>query len=971
MNKIFGMRFCVLFFFLILTIKIFPQEQLFRFYGVEQGLSSTEVYCGLQDDEGYVWFGTSRGVSRFDGYEFSNYTASDGLPANSVIKMFSDKWGRIWFSTYDGSLSYYEHGKIKHFPHNDSLLQLDKHYYVMNLFFDNDSVLWVMPARGGIFKFYPDGKIEKIKIKAPVDERAFFFKEKGDNFVFTTIKGKKTQEPRLYKHNDSIFITGFKTAFRHNILKLEDKKFLVSLGSELFLVSDTLELLQTYENDITGLYKDTEGNIWVTVMFDGAYKFLPQDLKNYKQKFFYGKTPAPVFQDSEGGYWFTTIESGVYYTPSFQFNVYPISENITAMALQNNTLYLSTFDKSLLACRLKNENLLGISTLTFTEKSNYAINDILATQDGIYFLSRYLVKLKDKKFQVIDRISGGYRLFKTKNGHILSTVSGGFKEFVNDTVFYEYKKQNFLISNAIYRQKDITWLGSVTGLYSHCKDNDTLFYWGNVNPLLKARINDIQPYGKYLLLATNGSGLFIFNPEDTSLFNFTSMLGLSSNFVNAIFVDKDIIWLGTNKGLTKLQLFFDTAGIKFKAIKFTKADGLASEEIKRIVKNGDFIFLATSGGLISFQPEKLKKTKTTPLLKLQKILVNDFEIKNQDEIILKPKQNNITFIYKGISYRADGKIIYRYKLFGLDERWSRTTEKQIRFPNLPPGKYRFELYASIDGVNWTPNPVKVEFYVKKPFTQTIFFYLLVAFVLIIIGHFVLWLRYRNIQRRLEIRKRLIASEQKALRSQMNPHFIFNALNSIRRYILENDPDKADYYLTSFAILMRKVLDNSKKDLIPLSEEIETLKLYTELEKMRFDDKFDFELIIDENIDTSDIQIPPMLIQPLLENAIWHGLAPKQGKGKLLLKLELTKKNYLQITVLDNGIGRDKAAEISSKRKGHKSTGIQNIKDRIRYFSFLTKTNMKLEYEDLYDAQGNPAGTKVILIIDFQSLKKLF
>ena len=164
-------------------------------------------------------------------------------------------------------------------------------------------------------------------------------------------------------------------------------------------------------------------------------------------------------------------------------------------------------------------------------------------------------------------------------------------------------------------------------------------------------------------------------------------------------------------------------------------------------------------------------------------------------------------------------------------------------------------------------------------------------------------------------------------------------------------------------------NNLNSRILSLRDEIDTLKLYLELEKMRFDNKFDYEIKLGEDIDIYEMRIPPMLIQPLAENAIWHGLAPKGKGGKLIIDFRKDK-NLLLITVQDNGIGREKAKEISSRRKGHKSVGITNIKNRLKYLSFLTGGKFTLEYEDLYD-DNQAAGTKVILTIDYQALNKFF
>jgi LytS/YehU family sensor histidine kinase len=201
---------------------------------------------------------------------------------------------------------------------------------------------------------------------------------------------------------------------------------------------------------------------------------------------------------------------------------------------------------------------------------------------------------------------------------------------------------------------------------------------------------------------------------------------------------------------------------------------------------------------------------------------------------------------------------------------------------------------------------------------------------------------------------------KSLRTQMNPHFIFNALNSVNSFIAQNDERAANRYLTEFSTLMRSVLENSEEDFIPLEKEIELLQLYLKLEHSRFQDKFDYELTVDKQIDVGQFQIPPMLLQPYVENAVWHGLRYKEEKG--FLKVELLRKDEesIQIIITDNGIGRKKSTELKTEyQKKKRSKGMQNIKQRIAILNEMYKDKVDVFIEDLYD---DTTGTKVILTL---------
>lgn len=205
---------------------------------------------------------------------------------------------------------------------------------------------------------------------------------------------------------------------------------------------------------------------------------------------------------------------------------------------------------------------------------------------------------------------------------------------------------------------------------------------------------------------------------------------------------------------------------------------------------------------------------------------------------------------------------------------------------------------------------------------------------------------------------------KSLRGQMNPHFIFNALNSVNHYISQNDERKANRYLSDFSKLMRMVMDSSKHSLVPLTEELEMLRLYLQLEHTRFNDKFDYTFEISESLADSDFELPPMLIQPYLENAVWHGLRYLDDKGKLGLLFE-TAGNELLVTITDNGIGREKSKELKThNQKKQASIGMQNIENRIVIMNDLFGTNIRVEISDAYPGNIH-CGTKVKLYIPQQ------
>lgn len=248
--------------------------------------------------------------------------------------------------------------------------------------------------------------------------------------------------------------------------------------------------------------------------------------------------------------------------------------------------------------------------------------------------------------------------------------------------------------------------------------------------------------------------------------------------------------------------------------------------------------------------------------------------------------------------------------------------------------------------------------------QQIYVFSLVSFLVVsalIILFFVY--RTREIRKRYKLENELNMSTQKALISQMNPHFIFNALNSVNLYILKNDKISSNLFLTNFTDLIRKVLENSQFHFISLYDELETLKAYMELEKARFTNKFDYEITTSEQIQLNDHSIPAMILQPFVENAIWHGFSTLEGNGKIRIEIKEPSPSMLMIVIEDNGIGREKAKEIMSQNgKIKKSFGTKLVGDRLSLFNRLNKTDFRFEYQDIYDEAGISRGTKVCVFL---------
>ncbi|HXB06944.1 MAG TPA: histidine kinase, partial [Puia sp.] len=320
--------------------------------------------------------------------------------------------------------------------------------------------------------------------------------------------------------------------------------------------------------------------------------------------------------------------------------------------------------------------------------------------------------------------------------------------------------------------------------------------------------------------------------------------------------------------------------------------------------------------------------------------------------------------YAGISYRSAGDISYRYRLLGLDSNWRTTQETFLEYPTLPAGKYEWQLMA-INKFGSKSKSLRLRLEVMTPWWQTIWFYSLdLAVFLCLIWLFVSF-RIRQIRGRQkekeELNQRVMEMEHMALQAQMNPHFIFNCLNSIQQYIFDKDIFAANKYITGFSKLIRATLQHSSKAFVPLQDEISYLSNYLSLEKLRFKEKMDYSIEVSPEIDIRSALIPPMLIQPYVENSMRHGLRHKtEGKGFIRISMAMSE-GSLTVSIEDNGIGRERAARYkTTEHIEYQSKGMSLTAERIGLMNKLYGEGIRVGIFDLRDEKDAPEGTRVVM-----------
>ncbi len=397
-----------------------------------------------------------------------------------------------------------------------------------------------------------------------------------------------------------------------------------------------------------------------------------------------------------------------------------------------------------------------------------------------------------------------------------------------------------------------------------------------------------------------------------------------------------------------------------KVVRLTKADGLPVNYLTNayfVLKNGN-IALGIPNGMTLINPNLVMESELTDRTEISYLTINGkIRFLEDNSFELSKKENNLSVYFSDLSYLDNFKVSHRYKI--NNEKWiDLGHHSELSFNNLNPGNYNITVETYDHLGNTQQKNLQIHFKAHPPFTKSTLFYVLIGLLISSIVIFVNWYLLKRKQKEDEFLRRIKEAEMESLRSQMNPHFMFNTLNSINSFIIQNKTKDASKYLTSFSKLMRNILDNSKYKFISLEKEIQTLKLYIELESARLEHFFDYTVSIDKNVNTDSTMIPPLVIQPFVENAIWHGLRSKKQDGLISIHISFSDDKALIINIEDNGIGREKSASLKTNRTSHKSYGIDITKERLK----MVNAENEVKIIDLYDNQNNPLGTKVVVTL---------
>jgi hypothetical protein len=509
--------------------------------------------------------------------------------------------------------------------------------------------------------------------------------------------------------------------------------------------------------------------------------------------------------------------------------------------------------------------------------------------------------------------------------------------------------------------------GTLKGVYK-CS-GDTITALGEHYPALSGIISNIALAPDSALWVATQQGIVVFKDGATSIIK--QEQGLLSNNCRDVLPDGNTTWVSTDKGISRINYRWQGNKLLYTVLNITENDGLISDDVNQVAVGGQYIWAATTRGISFFSRSYNGYSFIPPFIAVDKIVAGNTVMASTDTVYLNRYKNNLAVEIAGVAYHNARKLYYQYRVNGLDSNWYPVINNSISFSALPYGQYVLEIGAFNKENQWMVASQKIAIIGNPPFWRSAWFIILTYVISILIAGVFFYLFYRKRQQKKEevylVNKKISDLEVMALRAQMNPHFIFNCLNSIQHYILTADVTNANLYLHRFSMLIRKILQLSPASSISLKEEIEMLELYLELEQMRLDDRMGYRIMVPDDLNRDDIHIPSMIIQPYLENAIKHGISPlRDRKGTITVEFRLSGNN-LECLVSDDGIGIN--AALLHKQSGiyqHTSMGTNITESRLQAINSIRKDKIILYITDRQELNKLTTGTFVQLLFPIET-----
>ncbi|HQV39285.1 MAG: histidine kinase [Flavobacteriales bacterium] len=978
--------------FLLAVALCFPAPSLlaqqfgFTQFAPRNGLAQSQVRCMAQDRSGYLWFGTLGGASRFDGEDFINFGLRDGLPDPQVNALLGASDGTVWLGC--GSFLVHFDG---HAMHTVPLPKSASDARILALAEGTDGTIYIGSEGAGLLQ------LQRGLVSVP------------PHWPKDTASSVRTL---LIMHDGSLL-----AGLRNGLLRGGSKGWtpvklpISSSISALALGKDGTIWVGTYGDGLFGLQKDgtpveyneanglLQNNVRALLVdrrdrLWAGTKFGVDLLEDGRLRAYTVHQGMPndnvwcLFEDDGGGLWFGTDGAGVLRYAGESYVTYTVTEGLCsdlvmcALSDKHGDIWLGTYGNGV--CRM--DGMAQISTLDGLPNNTVWCGLVdrdsslwFGTSDGLcHIVNGIVIPLEPFQALTGQRVLS---LFRAPTGDLWCGTRDGVSMLHPDGSVEQHGEMHGTALRGVRSIRSTTsgtiWLATDLGAVRI--EGDSARCFTTADGMSHNNVFCLSPDAKGRLWMGTSNGLTCYDKGHFTRIDLGMDFG--SNYVDLLLRDEsNNLWAGTNNGLFRFNpdsLLADPSAKEH----VTEEEGLRGLECNLNAGYLDArgrLYFGTNAGLVVHDPVRkpLRASTAPPITHITAITSFLEPIAGSDSIGIGsgPKaplqvgyrKNHLTFTYTAIALANGQHVRFQYRLIGFDnDRLPPTEARFASYSNLPQGAYTFEVRAADSQGRWGP-AASVDFTITPPFWLRWWFFALCAAILagILLGV----MRYRKIRRQraekthnLILRSRMLQFEQQALNANMNRHFIFNALNSIQYSINRQDRTMANKYLTSFAKLIRKNLDASQNDTTTLAEELSRLELYLVLEHMRFKDKFQYSVSIAPEVDTHAVKIPAMMLQPYVENSIWHGILPMARPGRVEITVDRTAEGRTRIRITDDGIGIDHS--VGSKNgteRDHISRGIEITKGRADILRKLNLADIRIQGPEQLGGKHGSAGTQVVI-----------
>lgn len=999
----------VLILLFIVSSSVQGQQLLFENYSSEQGLSQNSCYTIAQDSDGFMWFGTQDGLNRYDGKQFMTYLPQNSigkkLPSNYISSLYFDSTENLlWVGTIGGVCLYD--------PGSRTLLSVSEKFTYATLL---ESVpikkivsfrpheYWIVTFNRGLLclnsksrtvDIYFGDDNNKVRVSSIVQHQG--------KIIAAVLHHLFTLEPKQGKYTTVPLLPQQQFPEIRELYSYQDALWIGTLTEGCYYLdkAGTVHPFRFNTGGVGCFITDASNNLWIGTRGNGIVHYNPQSqvVQTASHNRYDSRTPGKnfvlsLFRDRQGIVWCGLSGSGIAKYDPLKYQFRTISnEPMNPASLQDNmvfdiykckdgTSYVGTQNKGLAEWDpLTNEFHTYSESSRFGSTSN-TIHDMTEDDGNNLWIAGWggLMKLDRKQQRVY--FNDEQKLLTARKLYGIIKLKHADSLFItgeNGPVFFSLADQQWKpCVNSVLQDS------AFIGRYMYEDDNKTIWICTVGGGLVKFDyragtfeiIETVRKYSIYVRhLFANGTlfwlatdnGIVVYDHAKNEVVRHITLNAINaSNVCYAIQKDKEgFFWVSSNTGLYKIH------PKNYSSQNYDLGNGLSFLEYNTacaLSEADGTLFFGGVGGITQFNPLQIKGNSFSPSPLVTAMYVNDSlwpagnNLKTGG-ITLDHRQNFITIHFAVNNFSNQNKNQFSYRLRGLSNTWTNSGNRNFaNYTSLPPGDYVFELRsANSDGI-WSNEITSLSFRIDPPWWQTWWFKLAAIVFIAAIVTYIVRRRIGAIRREADLKHKIAETEMMALRAQMNPHFIFNCINSIDGLIQSNDKYQATVYLNKFARLIRNILDSSRQNMVSLSKDLETLQLYIDLEKFRNENKFTSEISAEVSLLEENYKVPPLIIQPYVENAILHGLRKKPGNNGML-KIAITRASeHIEYIIEDNGAGRS-AVLTNGHDNGKRSYGMQMSQDRVKLFN--QEDQASIQITDLY-TNGEPSGTRVRVLLKIQ------